>query len=76
MAPYADKSARKRAVFAAPANYDKRAERGHGPGPKNGEVMSGLTSKLLIALVLTFAASATAGCTITCTEGAGVCGFI
>jgi hypothetical protein len=37
--------------------------------------MSGLASKLLVALLLTFAASATAGCTITCTEGAGVCGF-
>jgi hypothetical protein len=37
--------------------------------------MSGLTSKLLVALVLTFAAPATAGCTITCVEGMGVCGI-
>ncbi len=34
--------------------------------------MSGLTSKLAVALVLAFAASATAGCTIDCTPG-GLC---
>jgi hypothetical protein len=37
--------------------------------------MSVFTSKLLVAMLLAFAASATAGCTITCTEGSGVCGF-
>lgn len=37
--------------------------------------MSGLTSKLLVALVLTFAASATGGCTINCPDGLGVCGI-
>jgi hypothetical protein len=75
VAPDADKSDRTRGVFVTPANYDERAGRGPGPGPKNGVVMSGLTSKLLVALVLAFASCATAGCTITCTEGAGVCGF-
>ncbi|CDO87723.1 hypothetical protein BN973_02079 [Mycobacterium triplex] len=37
--------------------------------------MSGFTSKLLVALVLAFAASATAGCTIDCPDGMGVCGI-
>lgn len=37
--------------------------------------MSGLTSKLLVALVLAFAAPATAGCTINCPDGLGVCGI-
>jgi len=32
-------------------------------------VMSGVTSKLLVALVLAFAASATAGCTVDGTPG-------
>lgn len=37
--------------------------------------MSGLTSKLIVALVLAFAAAATSGCTIDCPDGMGVCGI-
>lgn len=37
--------------------------------------MSRLTSKLVVALVLTFAAATTAGCTINCPDGLGVCGI-
>jgi hypothetical protein len=37
--------------------------------------MSGFTSKLVVALFLALAAPATAGCTINCPDGMGVCGF-
>jgi hypothetical protein len=37
--------------------------------------MPGLTSKLLVALFLALAAATTAGCTIDCPAGAGVCGI-
>jgi hypothetical protein len=37
--------------------------------------MSGFTSKLLVALVLALAASTSAGCTISCPDGLGVCGI-
>jgi hypothetical protein len=53
------------------------SEPGDGPGParQNGVVMSGLTSKLLVALFLALAASTSAGCTINCPDGMGVCGI-
>ncbi|OBA59398.1 hypothetical protein A5647_17190 [Mycobacterium sp. 1100029.7] len=61
--------------FAAVANYDDQADSGSGPPRQNGVVMSGLTSKLLVALILIFAASTSAGCTISCPDGLGVCGI-